>query len=113
MIPMISAVPGAIAGRLTYKIVKANGGSETNAIVASSVVGGTLSVFMLDPVGGAGFYAMTHLTTHATTEAATQIAAQVTTQDVAVQLVHTAVIATMDKIELVNCAFRDFGNYGV
>lgn len=113
MIPMISAIPGAIAGRLTYEIVKAKGGDETNAMIAGGAVGVTLSMFMLDPLGGGAFHAVTHVTTHVTTEAVSQIAAQVTIQDVAFQLVNTAVIATMGKIELVNFTFQNFGNYGV
>ena len=108
MIPMISAIPGAVAGRLTYELVRAKGGSETKARIAGGAVGGTVSLFMLDPVGGAAFHAMTQITT----EAVIQTTAQVTMQDVAAQLVSTAVIATMDKIELVNFVFQEFGNCG-
>jgi hypothetical protein len=110
MIPMISALPSGLAARATYEIVKAKSGSETKAIIAGGVVGGTVSVFMLDPVGGAGFYAMTHLTTHVTTEAAIQIVTQVTTQDVVVQLAYTAVWATMNPREFVNSMAQEFGN---
>ena len=65
MIPFLSAIPGVIASKATYHVVKANGGSKEEALAAGTGVAVAVSAVMLDPLGGAAAHAATHAASHA------------------------------------------------